>query len=316
MADATPYFLLLVTVYALGSLQFGYHIGELNTPQGVISCHTEGYAGGLQSNALIDCIQMTDVQYGSVVSMFPIGGLIGSLFAGRLADRYGRKPISILNSLVFILGPLIMATANSILTLGFGRIICGIGSGVCLVIVPIYLNEISPISIRGVVGVMTQLSCVLGILLAQLAGVYLSAVHLWRIILAIGAGLGLMQFIALWLTVESPKWLAGQPGQYGRAKSIVIKIRGRSDIQAEMKSWKIEDEDADEEESEQHGLLRSPAADSQNIKPVSTMKNLLSSPRYRPAIKAIILIQVAVSRAMIVKLSADRHSNSLLVPML
>lgn len=295
MSDVTPYFLFLVITYALGSLQFGYHIGELNTPQGVISCQTKGYVSGTLTQGLVDCIEMTDVQYGTVVSMFPIGGLLGSLVAGRLSDRYGRKPISLCNSLIFVAGPLIMATANQIVTLGVGRIICGIASGVSLVTVPIYLNEISPISIRGIVGVMTQLSCVVGILLAQIAGVYLSSVPFWRIILAIGAGLGALQFIGLWPTVESPKWLAAQSGQFARAKNIVIRIRGRSDIQAEMKSWKIEDEDQDEEEGEHHGLIRSPDRDLTKAKVSLSVRDFLKTPHYRPAIKAILLIQVAVS---------------------
>lgn len=297
MSDVTAFFLLLVTVYSLGSLQFGYHIGELNTPQAVISCNANGYTVGPHTNGFVDCIRMTDVQYGSIVSMFPIGGLIGSLFAGRLADLYGRKPVSIIDSLIFTIGSAIMSMSNSMLTLGTGRLVCGIASGASLVTVPIYLNEISPISIRGIVGVMTQLSCVFGILLAQIAGIYMSSVPYWRVILGCGAVLGMVQFLMFWSTVESPKWLASQPGRYGHARSILVRIRGRSDIQAEMKTWKIEDEDVIENDiEEQQELMRSPTENLSGVKQPLSFQKFMSNSRYRPAIKAIVLIQVAVGQ--------------------
>ncbi len=43
-----------------------------------------------------------------------------------------------------------------------GRIILGIGGGVSTVVVPLYLNEISPSNYRGAVGVLHQLSITIG----------------------------------------------------------------------------------------------------------------------------------------------------------
>lgn len=299
MSDVTTYFLFLVFVYALGSLQFGYHIGELNTPQKVISCQSGDI--GVTVAGFVKCISMTDIQYGTVVSMFPVGGLVGSLAAGRLADQYGRKRLSLTNSILFIIGPLIMATANQIWTLGLGRFLCGISSGVSMVSVPIYLNEISPIAIRGTVGVMTQLSCVVGILLAQIAGVYLSSVPQWRYILAIGSLLAVVQFIALWATVESPKWLASQPGQHAQAKALLISIRGRSDIEAEMKSWKITDEDL---ESERRVLFNG-SEDSPLAAEKLSIRTFLTSAKYRPAVGEVLLTQLAVGPSTCIELKHD-----------
>lgn len=260
-------------------------------------------SGELSSSFLpsgfVSCVRMNSVQYGTIVSIFPVGGLIGSLLAGRLADKYGRRSVSISNCLGFILGPLLMSTANSIWALSLGRLLSGVSSGVSLVLVPIYLNEISPVQIRGTVGVMTQLSCVIGILLAQLAGVYLSSVPSWRMILAIGAIFGSLQLLTLFFTVESPKWLAAQTGQYARAKSLLIKIRGRTDIEAEMRLWKIEDEDEEslpDSSLEARGLL---AAEMPGRSPTSaqilTLKQFLSGKKYRPALRAVFITQVAVS---------------------
>lgn len=319
MADVNAFFILLVLAYALGSLQFGYHIGELNTPQQVISCNAgDPSISQSKMQGLVDCIAMTTVQYGTIVSMFPIGGLFGSLVAGRLSDTYGRRPIALLNCIGFIIGPLLMTFANGVAVLGIGRVVCGLSSGVSMVSVPIYLSEISPINIRGTIGVMTQLSCVIGILVSQLAGVYLSTIPHWRIILAIGAALGTLQFILLLVSLESPKWLATQPGRFSQAKQTLIRIRGRSDVESEMKLWQDSRDDEDDDrdhfnashapltrddddngnvDEESDTLLRRPSSPTttrtSNGRAPPSLKTFLFGAAYRPALRAILITQLA-----------------------
>lgn len=223
-----------------------------------------------------------------------VGGLLGSLVAGRLSDRLGRRTVSLSNSAFFMVGPLIMASSNSVALLCIGRVLCGIGSGVSMVTVPIFLSEISPIQIRGAVGVMTQLSCVVGILLSQLAGVFLTGSQ-WRVILVCGTLLGLLQFSMLWGSVESPRWLASQPGKFVRAKELLVYIRGREDIQSEMKTWLTENEDTNPGliEEERHTLLRSHNSDSPSFRSKLSLTAFLSSDKYRAAIVAVFLTQAA-----------------------
>lgn len=216
-----------VAAHALGSLQFGYHIGELNSPAAVIACH-----GG----SIANCIPMDALQYGLIVSIFPVGGLIGSLLAGRSSDTYGRRLTSLCNCLLFIAGPLIMASAGSVLIMAIGRFCSGISSGAAMVTVPIYLSEIAPQQSRGSIGVVTQLSCVIGILIAQLAGVYLSTVERWRYILVAGAVFGALQLMMLFYTIESPKWTL-QQDNFPTAKQDLSRLRGHADVTTELKSW-------------------------------------------------------------------------------
>lgn len=299
MSDVTPFFLFLVAVHCLGSLQYGYHIGEMNTPQAVISCQvTNKDAHALWvDGTFVDCIRMSDVQYGTIVSLFTIGGLLGSIIAGRLADKFGRRPVSIAYCLVFMAGPAAMSTANAMWSLGLGRILSGIGCGFAIVLIPIYLNEISPVAIRGIVGAMTQLSCVTGILISQLAGVYLSTTTGWRIILGSGGLLGLVQFLLLYLTIESPKWLAAQPGKFALAKASLIRMRGRSDVESEMRLWRIKDDD--EADFESRGLLTSEYdtmdIDRDTRKIPDSIKTFLMDPKLRPATSAVFITQMAVS---------------------
>jgi len=73
-----------IAVICLGSLQFGYHMAELNSPESIISCqmskpgkvpYEESLFG---SHNFSKCIPLSPENVGLVTSIFSIGGLIGS----------------------------------------------------------------------------------------------------------------------------------------------------------------------------------------------------------------------------------------------
>ena len=114
-----------------------------------------------------------------------LGAFVGSLFAGPLADYIGRKPIVILSDICFTAGSIIMALSQSILILQLGRVIVGLGIGVGSMITPIYLAEVSPISIRGRTVSIYQAMISAGILIA--AFTCLLCGRNWRLMLVMPA---------------------------------------------------------------------------------------------------------------------------------
>jgi len=52
-----------------------------------------------------------------------------AIIGGILNDRIGRKPTTLIASVVFAVGAIVLATANSKATLLIGRFILGIGIG-------------------------------------------------------------------------------------------------------------------------------------------------------------------------------------------
>ncbi|CAG8494636.1 9057_t:CDS:2 [Ambispora gerdemannii] len=232
----TLYLYFVAFVASLSSLQFGFHIGELNSPQKVISC--ESLPPDTHNSSFPSCIRMTSIQYAFVTSIFNLGGLIGSLLASRVADSKGRKWTLFYNNLFLILGPLFMGSAFSVFSLAVGRALSGIGSGVVTVVVAMYLSEVSTPEYRGTFGVMNQLGIVIGILFAQVEGLYLSTIPGWRLILLTGGIIGLIQTILLGFVVESPKYLATLPDGYTAAKKSLQKLRGTLNVDSELNSWK------------------------------------------------------------------------------
>ena len=80
----------------------------------------------------------------------------------------------------------------------------------------------------------------LGIVAAQLLGNFLSKDQLWRIVLAVAGGLGLLQMVGLIFVPESPKWLA-ENRRPQRARRVLRSIRGQElNIDDEVKAWNID----------------------------------------------------------------------------
>ncbi|KAK3838550.1 MAG: sugar transporter [Linnemannia elongata] len=257
---ATVALILNALTVVLGSFQYGHHIGELNSPQNVITTCPEpseppnalssaSLEAGLpvleKEGSLPTCIPMTNVEWSVLVATLTLGGLIGSLFVGsRLANRLGRRGALMVNNAPLLLGSLTMGMASSYGTMILGRFLIGIGCGAVTVIVPMYLAEISPAELRGTLGVMNQLGIVVGILFSQVLGLYYSTETQWRTILLAGAGLAVVQVFALPFCQESPRYLALQSGGAAKAKRSLQILRGRQDVAKEIRDWTRQDERA------------------------------------------------------------------------
>ncbi|KAF2153841.1 general substrate transporter [Myriangium duriaei CBS 260.36] len=247
--DITVYFIVLLLVATIGPFLFGYHLAELNGPKAVLTCEKRSEQAG--SASLPTCIPMNSAQLGLVSSIFTLGGLIGALAAGSFSEKYGRYKTMLGTSLFHVLGPVLEALARGIPTMAVGRILSGVGAGSALVVVPIYISELSPPHQKGFFGAFTQVTTNVGILTTQVLGLFFSKGQYWRIILAAAGIFGLAQIAGLVLFgQESPKWLADHDYPI-EAKRILRKVRGhKADIDAEVRGWGVSDRDtADHEES-------------------------------------------------------------------
>ncbi|PSR88841.1 hypothetical protein PHLCEN_2v4990 [Hermanssonia centrifuga] len=191
------------------SFQYGYHISALNQIQAVLTCRgTDTTDTDIPiQHGLPTCIPMSDATFSVVTAVYTVGGLLGSLFANVIMDRWGRKGAVRASSAMFVLGSGIMGISASLTALIIGRILVGIGAGFGLCVGPIFLSEIAPTKIQGAVGVLTQFAIVVGIMMTQAMGLQLATPHQWRIVLLFSAALSLAQLLLSPFIVESPTWL-------------------------------------------------------------------------------------------------------------
>ena len=64
---------------------------------------------------------MSDGTFSVVTAVYTVGGLLGSMFANVIMDRWGRKGACTISSVAIILGSGIMGVAASLSPLMLGR---------------------------------------------------------------------------------------------------------------------------------------------------------------------------------------------------
>ena len=167
-----------------------------------------------------------------ITSSLLLGAAACSPFAAVVADNVGRKTSINISSVIICVGACIQTGANSWQVMIFGRVIVGAGVGMLSAIIPIYLAEVSPKSIRGAVSSMFEVTVAVGILLAfsvnwlftSLHGKSVSDSGKWRLVLGIQAALAICLSALLLPLPESPKWLVSM-GRRTKARAVLDTLR-------------------------------------------------------------------------------------------
>jgi len=241
--------LLLVSILAsIGSFNFGYNISAVNTPSSTFEkcAFQEGFPW--------ECFFVSAEQWGLVAGIMALGALFGSLAAGPLATRLGRKRTVLLPNLFYIIGLLLMAFSSQYWMLVVGRAIIGIGVGLACIATPIYLTEIARPEARGLIGSFHQLSIVVGFLIAELLGyVGFARPYWWRLFFGIDLIPCLVQIVGVFVWCpESPRFLALQ-GRMEETKASLLVLRGSTFQEAEFKELEVS---AQQHASSSERLLR------------------------------------------------------------
>lgn len=183
-------------------------------------------ASGLFANSTAGFFDIHGIGF-FVFSNF-MGMLLGCMFFGYVADRFGRRTIFITSLLWYSLATAIMAFQNSAFGVDLWRMIAGIGIGLEQVTIDTLLPEFVPPRARGRAFAFYQfvefwvvpLVALLGWLLVPLRP---WGVDGWRWVTLVGS---VGAVIAWWLRrgiPESPRWLAVH-GRVAEADRIVTKI--------------------------------------------------------------------------------------------
>ena len=88
-------------------------------------------------------------QEGLAVSITMLATFIGNFFAGNVSERIGRKKSLILAALLFCFCTLGSALSQTYMFFLISRFIGGLGIGISLLVVPMYIAELAPSDERG-----------------------------------------------------------------------------------------------------------------------------------------------------------------------
>ena len=162
-----------------------------------------------------------------------LGCIFGSIVAGWVADRWGRRP-SILGSAAvlllstFVLGVPLVSDGDSLAPLFAGRILSGLAGGIASTTVPLHVSECAVAEWRGGTEASFQLAIEFGILGAYVLN-YLTVDTRdgWIASLALAPAVpaALFLVVAVPLLPESPRWLLVARGEHERAAATLASLR-------------------------------------------------------------------------------------------
>ncbi|NXD42560.1 GTR5 protein, partial [Copsychus sechellarum] len=242
---------LVALISAFGSsFQYGYNVSVINSPAPYMQeFYNRTYLD--RTGVPMDSGFQT-LLWSLTVSMFPLGGLFGSLMVWPMVNNCGRKGTLLINNLFSIAAAVLMGTselAKTFEVIILSRVVMGIFAGLASNVVPMFLGEMSPKNLRGAIGVVPQLFITIGILAAQILGLssILGNAEGWPVLLGLTGIPSLLQLLTLPFFPESPRYLLIQKGNEEQARRALQRLRGREDVDDEIQEMYQEDRSEKEE---------------------------------------------------------------------
>lgn len=185
----------------------------------------DAQAMGFVAPALSAALDIPRNVLGSVISSGLVGMMIGALVSGPLADRVGRKPVLVASVLIFGVGSLLTATAESVNTLMTYRVLTGLGMGGAMPNAIALTSEYMPRRRRA--GAVTMMIC--GFSLGAAVGGLVAAAIIprfgWESVFVVGgAGPIVIALGAAVVLPESIRFLIVKGGDEQRVRQYLARV--------------------------------------------------------------------------------------------
>ena len=205
------YLISIVMVAVLGGLLFGYDTA-------VISGAEKGLQAFFKEAQDFD---YSDRWHGFTSASALIGCIIGSALSGLLATRLGRKKSLIIAGLLFFVSALGSMdpeflffehgkpSFSLLLMFNFYRIIGGIGVGLASAICPMYIGEVAPSNIRGMLVSWNQFAIIFGQLVVYFVNFFILGDHIQPLVEEMGKGIAAINPAAQWTVTTGWRYMFG-----------------------------------------------------------------------------------------------------------
>ncbi|XP_023221239.1 glucose transporter type 1-like [Centruroides sculpturatus] len=260
---ATCMLVFSICAAVLGMFQFGYNTGVVNAPENVIKEFIADIYKTRTGHAIAD--NFKDFLWAITVSVFAIGGMIGGISGGSIADKFGRKGGLLLNNITGIVGAGFMGfskISRSVELLIIGRLIIGFNCGMgatCMLVFSICAAVLGMFQFgynTGVVnapenfkilicilGTVNQLGVTIGLLLSQVLGIelILGTDKGWPFLFSIAVIPSALQLVLLPLCPESPRYLLISRQQEALAREALVRLRCSNHVEDDLEEMKAEE---------------------------------------------------------------------------
>ena len=210
-SGSISYLISIVMVAVLGGLLFGYDTAVISGAEKGLQAffmeakdfaYTDGWHGFTSASALIGCI-------------------IGSALSGFLATGLGRKKSLIIAGLLFFVSALGSMepeflffehgtpTYSLLIMFNIYRVIGGIGVGLASAICPMYIGEVAPSNIRGMLVSWNQFAIIFGQLVVYFVNFFILGDHIQPLVEEMGKGLAAINPAAQWTVTTGWRYMFG-----------------------------------------------------------------------------------------------------------
>ncbi len=190
-SGSRAYLISIVMVAVLGGLLFGYDTAVIS-----------GAEKGLQAFFLgAPDFQYSDFYHGFTSSSALIGCIVGSALSGLFASKFGRKRSLIFAGVCFFISawgsmcpetfgllPEGKPSWTLLVVFNFYRVLGGIGVGMASAICPMYIGEVAPSNIRGMLVSWNQFAIIFGQLVVYFVNFLILGDHTNPVIESVGQG--------------------------------------------------------------------------------------------------------------------------------
>ncbi|XP_078603963.1 solute carrier family 2, facilitated glucose transporter member 5-like [Branchiostoma floridae x Branchiostoma japonicum] len=172
------------------------------------------------------------ILWSSTVSIYCLGGLVGSLLVGPLTGSFlGRKWTMVSINLLSVSGALLMWNSKmqtSFQMIIVGRTIMGVHNGCAIMVVSMYLAEVSPPNLRGALGTTQGVFLTTGILVSQILGLQqiLGSEERWPYLLGFYVIPAVLQSFCMMFLPESPRCLLIDKDDPEASRRALVKLQG------------------------------------------------------------------------------------------
>ncbi|MGW7269133.1 MFS transporter [Streptomyces sp. NPDC054864] len=189
---------------------------------------------GMAMAALTADLHLGTVAQGLVGASPLIGIFLGGPIFGRLADRFGRRPVFMVDMLIFLLSSVAQFFVADGTQLFLVRLVMGLAIGGEYAVGAPLLSEYAPSKGRGRLLSSLEISWYAGYALATVVGALFASVDGgWRWSLSSGAVVALACLALRGGVPESARWLLSQ-GRTGEARTLIERYGIELDADAEL----------------------------------------------------------------------------------
>ncbi len=176
--------------------------------------------------AIQEVWELSDWMHGLAIASALYGTVIGALFGGIPADKFGRQKSLLWIGLFYLISAVGSGLAWDVTSFTVFRFLGGLGVGASSVVAPMYISEIAPAKNRGLLVALYQFNIVFGIVIAYVSNYLIGTAELaqdWRWMLAAEGLPALIYSILIFRIPESPRWLIAKRNDEKQAREILTR---------------------------------------------------------------------------------------------